>query len=934
MLNENTKEILGLIKDGAPAVTVNTRLARYLTGLFDGMMLKEGHKAWETPFIIPFSAWTTRLWEETGPSKALISDIKARVLWRGVAIGSPGDFLADELIVPDRAVDAAYSAYSIVKEYGITLPEKELFLSDETRALKKWMRAYEKRLKKLNCIDRPQMLNEATRLLKSGELRLDKRPARPGIKHGLVFAGFDVMTPYLKSFIDAAEAQGAGLMFWPSRPLEPFQDAGLSGALEKVNIREYADMKEEVIQAARWARQRLEDGLSRVGFIVPELIAYRDIIKKEFSAELDPASALLFNGGKDNGRKDVFNISLGRSLFEEPLVRSAIGLISIGKEKEDIEGIFNAISSPFFASVEDYLSISSIDASMRERNILKASLKDIKDGLGRINALALGDRIDEWLRMLKKAESKMLPGEWAGFFSALLKTIGFLSLIKLSSREYQALKAWNDVLGDFSGLDDALGAIKKDEAASILKRLASDAVHQPETPEAPIEVLGMLEAVGQRFDALWIMGAHEYALPKEPAPNPFIPPDIQRELNVPHSSHELELWFSKAILGRVLSQAGAIQASYPAVLDRSPVRLTPILSGKRIENIAIDPPPLMPGSARLKDGLFGLRLSLEQLPPDENIPVGEQELKSIKGGTTIIKDQSLCPFKAFASHRLNAIGIKTPVFGVSPEDRGAVIHLALKAFWEGLGDLESLKKMNEEKRTRAFIEAVVDKVLNEANAKKRISSGPGLLEIERERLIELLSYWASFESTRTRFRVKAIELSREINIKGLVIRGRIDRIDELPDGREVVLDYKSASADRNDWIGQRPKDPQLLIYSLAGEYDAISFARVSPDDCRFIGLSSGQDLLPGITEFEKDRMREKFSPAADWRGLIDGWRSIVERLASEFLSGASTVDPATGVLAHRARNSVCSHCGLNLFCRVFEAGGTGEDISDDEENGD
>ncbi|MEK6532021.1 MAG: PD-(D/E)XK nuclease family protein [Deltaproteobacteria bacterium] len=926
MPDENIKEMLGLIKDGVPVVTVNTRLARYLTGLFDGMMLKEGHKAWETPFIVPFSAWTTRLWEETGPSKALISDIKARALWRSVALGSPGDFSGDDLIVPDRAIDVAYSAYSIVKEYGIVLPEKELFLSDETRALKKWMRGYEKRLKKLNCIDMPQMLNEAARLLKSGGLRLDKWPARPGIKHGLVFAGFDVMTPYLKSFIDAAPIQGAGLMFWPSRPLEPFQDAGQPGALEKVNIREYADMKEEVIQAARWARQRLEDGLSRVGFIVPELIAYRDIIKKEFSSELDPASALLLPG-----RKDVFNISLGRPLFEEPLVRSAIGLISTGKEKEDIRGIFNAISSPFFASVEDYLSLGALDAHMRERNILKASLKDIKDGLGRINALTLGNRIDGWLKILKNAESKMLPGEWARFFSGLLKTVGFLSRIKLSSREYQALKAWNEVLGDFAGLDDALGAIKKDEAASVLKRLAVEAVHQPETPDSPIEVLGMLEAVGQRFDALWIMGAHEYALPKEPAPNPFIPPNIQRELNVPHSSHELELWFSKAILGRVLSQAGSVEASYPALVDQRAVRLTPILRDK---HVAIEDIPLMQGSGRLKDRLFGLRLGLEPLPSEENIPVEEQELKIIKGGTTIIKDQSLCPFKAFASHRLNAIGVNTPVFGVSDKDRGSIIHLALKAFWEGLGDLESLKKMNEEKRTRAFIEAIVDKVLNELNAKKRISAGPGLLEIERERLKELLFYWASFESTRTSFRVKAVELSREINIKGLVIRGRIDRIDELPDGREVVLDYKSGRVDRKDWLGQRPKDPQLLIYSLAGEYDAISFARVSPDECGFIGLSSGQDLLPGIMEFEKDRMREKFSPAADWRGLIDGWRNIVERLASEFLSGVSAVDPATGVLAHRSRISVCSHCELNLLCRVFEAERTEEDISEDEENGD
>ncbi len=903
-----------------PVVTANTRLSRHLRALFDDMMLKDGHEAWESPLIIPFSAWTTRLWEEAGHSKkALIGDSKARALWMRVASENPGDFAADKLIGVEGAIDAAYSAYSIVKEYGITLPEKDLFLSDETRALKKWIVGYEKRLKKLNCIDLPQMQNEMSLLLKNGTIRLDKKPAR-----GIVFAGFDVISPYLKSFLDAVNAHGPEPVFWPSRPLAPFDKTDTASALERINIRKYADKKEEVIQAARWARQRLRDGLSSIGFIVPELYNYRAIIKKEFSAELDPSSALL-----TSGKKDFFNISLGRPLFEEPLVRAAIELISTGKEKEDIRGLFNAITSPFFASDEDYLGISSLDALMRERNILKASLNDVRDGLRRVNAHVLCNRFDEWLGMLKKGEVKMLPGKWAGFFSGLLKAIGFLSPVKLSSHEYQALKAWNNCLENFSSLDDVLGAIKRQEAASILKRLSIEAAHQPETPEAPIEVLGMLEAAGRHFDAVWIMGCHEYALPREPALNPFIPRNIQRELNVPHSSHELESWFSKAILGRVLTQAGSVEASYPAVLDQRALRFTPLLSDKRI---VIENTPLIRGSARLKDRLFGLRPGLEQMSSEENIPVEEQEIISIRGGTEIIKNQSLCPFKAFAMHRLKACGIKTPVFGVTPEYRGRIIHLALKAFWEGLGDLEALKKLNEAKRTGAFIEAVVDKVLNEADAEKRIASpARPMLEIERQRLVALLSDWASYESTRTQFRVKAVELTKEINIKGLVIRGRIDRIDELPDGREVVLDYKSGHVDKIDWLESRPKDPQLLIYSIAGEYDAISFARVSPDECRFIGLSSRPGLLPGIKGFEKDGSSEKVSPGADWQELVDEWRDIVERLAGDFLSGITTVDPIRGVLMHGTRNSVCSFCEIKPFCRVFEAEAA---IAEDEDNGD
>src|SRR5436305_1075206 len=44
------------------------------------------------------------------------------------------------------------------------------------------------------------------------------------------------------------------------------------------------------------------------------------------------------------------------------------------------------------------------------------------------------------------------------------------------------------------------------EALRLLRSMANDAVFQPEAPEVPIQILGVLESAALEFDHLWIMG--------------------------------------------------------------------------------------------------------------------------------------------------------------------------------------------------------------------------------------------------------------------------------------------------------------------------------------------------------------------------------------------------------------------------------------------
>ena len=100
--------------------------------------------------------------------------------------------------------------------------------------------------------------------------------------------------------------------------------------------------------------------------------------------------------------------------------------------------------------------------------------------------------------------------------------------------------------------------------------------------------------------------------------------------------------------------------------------------------------------------------------------------------------------------------------------------------------------------------------------------------IEKRRLARLAKEWLDLERTRGDFSVFAIEDKRSIEVGGLRLSGRLDRVDETAGGERIVIDYKTGSPKVGEWLGARPDDPQLPLYLTAVEPTAraIAFAQV------------------------------------------------------------------------------------------------------------
>ena len=127
------------------------------------------------------------------------------------------------------------------------------------------------------------------------------------------------------------------------------------------------------------------------------------------------------------------------------------------------------------------------------------------------------------------------------------------------------------------------------------------------------------------------------------------------------------------------------------------------------------------------------------MPTDADIPPDEEEVGMITGGTSIIKDQSWCPFRAFAIHRLDASGIDTPGLGLSLQSRGSIVHAALKAFWDRVKDSAGLKTIIVNNELDKYIRESVREAFKRYYPIEPLSER--YLELEKERVLGVLREW-------------------------------------------------------------------------------------------------------------------------------------------------------------------------------------------------
>jgi ATP-dependent helicase/nuclease subunit B len=873
---------------GVTVITPNRRLGQELRKRYDAHQALTGQSAWETPDVLPFGAFLERLWDDAVYSHLapalplLITTEQEQAVWEEVIGGSRH---AGLLLSASAAATQAREAWELAHSWQLLERLPRADRNEDVSAFLEWCERFRRVMQDRGLLERARLADALLAHLADGAL---KKPAV------LVMQGFDLVTPRMRRVLEALAALGVELR------------SGVAVAhAARVSRFAAAVEKGEIAMAARWARARLEaDPQARIGVVVPELARVRERVRRAFAQVMQPD--FLLPGAES--RPLPFDLSLGRPLADYPLVADALAIVRLGGRQVAYEEASRVLRSPFVAGGErEMAERARIDARLRERAGVHLGLDDLASAIAMSGTKAplLADRLEK-LAAFRRSDlfAARDASSWARAVSQSLDIVGFPGERMLDSGEHQVLKKWHGLLASFATLERVTGKLRHGEMAARLARMAAETIFQPETPDAPIAVLGVLESAGIEFDHLWVMGLTSDAWPIAPRPNPFIPLRVQREAGVPEADATASLELDRRITAGWMRAAGEVVFSHARMRDDAELMPSPLVAAvPAVEEAALRVPAFETLAAVLHR-----RRAVERIPDGRAPPVS---VTTRSGGTALFQDQAACPFRAFARHRLASRPVQTPQPGLDAMERGTLLHAVLAYVWEALGDKARLDAM-----ALADLERLVGDAADRAIAKLQ-HERPRVLEgsfarIERERLAGLARQWLDFERGREDFTVVATERKKPATFGGITVNVKLDRLDRLADNSHAVLDYKSGKVVVASWLPPRTDEPQLPMYAVSADepVSAVAFARVRPGEAGFCGIARTDGLLRDVKSVGKSPTKG-MSKLGGWDDLVDVWRRDLDALGEAFSSGDALVDP-------KDESKSCRRCDQQVFCRIAE----------------
>jgi probable DNA repair protein len=400
-----------------------------------------------------------------------------------------------------------------------------------------------------------------------------------------------------------------------------------------------------------------------------------------------------------------------------------------------------------------------------------------------------------------------------------------------------------------------------------------------------------------------VVGLHNDSWPTSAKPNPFIPSQLQREVNLPNSSPERELEVARIITQRLLDTAPLCVFSYPGQVDGEDQLPSPLLVGQNIQAVDNIEGWMEKDWRKTVASAKGPQWDVLEMP-------GQLKHGTARGGSSILKHQALCPFRAFASNRLGAEGMETPVDGISPALHGSLVHKVLELFWKETKTQAALMQLDEN-----VLSARVQKHVDAVTSKERgLDQRPAFKDVEAQRVKRHVLNYLALETRRDAFEVIGFEREVLTSIEGQEVRQFIDRIDRLESGEEIIIDYKTGKVDPKKWFGERPEDPQLPLYAISAKNQpaAVAFGILREDGCEFKGIVTREGLLPQLPPRESVHTVEQIEAGKNMPETIASWRQTLHRLMSEFLEGDAAIDPKTDMTCQN------TYCQLQPVCRINE----------------
>ena len=470
------------------------------------------------------------------------------------------------------------------------------------------------------------------------------------------------------------------------------------------------------------------------------------------------------------------------------------------------------------------------------------------------------------------------PGAWAGLIEQAnawrerLRQTRPLPQWQAATREMlQACQLWDALQADAAGAQ-LVAALGLDEAGQALwaglpqssRRLSlaeftawvgecleSEAFVPQADGSARVVILPFNQLLGRHFPALVIPGCDEVRLPPSPEPpGPWTA--AQRQVLGLPAREELEQTLRAGwrqalrtpqvdVLWRVSDEAGE-----------------PMMASPLVQQLVLEGVGRVAGDARVR----------RALEPAVVVRPGVQapQLPVAALSASAYEDLRKCPYRFFALRQLGLQDESEIDQALGKRDFGNWVHEVLRCFHEALRD--------DPQAQAAPRAQVLDRIAAQVTAS---------LALPPEEFLPFEAAWpqvrdgyleelARFEAG-TGACFHAAETDHEVPLGAVRLLGRIDRIDRLPDGRRMVMDYKTEGLTGTQARVREPlEDTQLAFYAALLGDDSLRAAYVNVGErgeTRFIEQAEVMQARDALVQGVLDDLR-RIGEGAELQALGEG----------------------------------------------------------------
>ncbi|BCA94513.1 endonuclease [Legionella antarctica] len=834
---DSKNKLLDLLVQGANVITPNNRLSAALLEYFFSYC---NHKTVDKPTCVPYNTLIINTYQRLkflSPERTypvLLNEAQCRHLWHTIIKSEAHITFSEGLL------NAVMQAWEYSLQWQIN-PENQAFqYTPQTQTFQRWWQIFDNQLKNLDAITERQLV-----------------PHLINADHPLFFQ------PVIWACFDEFNPQQSSLQHY-------FNNQGLTqyryDLKEQSNIPKLLaakDSKEEYQQLMSWLNLKIDKGEQRIGVVVPNLEQESRSLHRILQHHFDST---------------LFNISLGQALSEYPLVAHALTWINLDCTSLNHHQASLLLQSPYIGSAKEefiarshYLQDSTL---LNQKLSLDALITDLNTPVPKLATL---------LQRIIPYPDKASPQEWIQLFQERLNSIGFPGDYGLDSENHQCFTRFSVIFDEFRQLSFISPTLTTKEAIDAFSHLTDNTIFQAQKKNAPIQISGLLEASGCEFNSLWVMGLTDQCLPQKTRLSAFIPPQMQRDLFMPHSVPARELQFARQTLQRLQRGSSETVFSYSRLQGDNPNLPCSLIT--HFPNFETLPPIFEPV----------VQSFLIRREESYNAPLRSEE--RVSGGTALLANQAKCPFKAFAEHRLKARPSISASDGLNNLEKGQIIHKVMELLWQTLQSQEQLVNMSS-KALDHLVDKTIHTALSPLKQLQRDSFSNLVEEVEYTRLKRLVLASLEWEKKRPPFTIAAIEHSYSINLAGVDFKVRVDRLDQVAD-KKWVIDYKSGFTSNKPWNEDRPKEPQLLLYALLDkDINTLLLMQLKTGNITCSGLSEEKLELSGVSSLKKDET---------WKNYRNNWQQQLTLLANEFQQGHIVPQPVNSI--------VCQQCDFQNLCR-------------------